>query len=141
MHVKDRGSDFKEVGFPHNITMTLARLEPWEWSAVNARAVRQAAAIREGAAAIEIYGFEADEFDSLKDPDTWAGIAEFIFAVELGMKSIRSWTGVQRAGEADVAPVELPVVARLFRLKDVREHFLAIMAREGERYLAAEGNA
>lgn len=141
MDVRDRGPEFEEKGFPHKITMVLARLEPWEFSAVRNRAVRSAAAIREGGAAVVEYGFDAEEFEVLKDPDTWEGIADYIYAVELAVKAIKSWTGVSPQGGSGAAEVTRGAISWLFRIKAVREHFLSVMTREGERYLAAEGNA
>lgn len=141
--IKDTGALFEEKGFPAGISMWLARPEPWQWTAVAHKAQRQAAALREGGAVLTGYGFESEEFGALADPDTWTGIAEFIYAVELGMTAIKSWAGVEMAGQSGALPIEREYVARLFRIQKVRDHFLAVMAREGERYRIepAEGNA
>lgn len=142
MYIEDMGQTFEEKGFPTGVTMVLARPEPWQWSAAAHKSVRQAAALREGSAVILDYGFEAEEFEALGDPDTWSGLADFIYAVELGLVVIKSWTNVCPKGSKVTLPIDRQAVSRLFRIQQYRDHFLAVMRKDGERYRAVpeEGN-
>lgn len=121
--------------------MVLRRLEPWEFDQAQANAVRAAAQLREGGAAIVKYGFEGGEFGEMGNPEMWEGMAKFIYAVELALIAIESWDGVEGENGAE-APVEVGPVAYAFRIAEIRLGFLAAMEKEGALHRAqvAEGN-
>lgn len=130
--------------FQHGITMGLLRLHPWEWDGVKAASVRAAAQLREGGAALLKYGFEEDEFPALADPELWEGMAEFIFAVELGVAAIQSVSGIQGESGEEFEPGEFGAVSWLMRLQPIREEFLRVMNSQGSYWghqAVPEGNA
>lgn len=139
--VEERPETFEEKGFPGGYAMTLKRLESWEWSTAQHRGARAAAALRGGAAAIEAYGFDLEEFEVLADPESWEGIAELIALVELGLMTIKAWN-VRAKGSDEILPITKEVVSRLFRIEGMRKHFRAVMDRDGDRwrFSAVEGN-
>lgn len=129
--------------FPLGVTMELMRLNPWEWDGVKAAAVRAAAQIREGGAALLKYGFEEDEFQVLADAEKWEGVSEYIYVVELGTVAIASVTGMEGSAGEVFQPGEFAAVAWLMRHQQIRDEFLHIMNLDGSIYAleAAEGNA
>lgn len=128
-----------EADYAGGIKMTLRRLEPWHWSAVTHRVTRAVAAIREGSIAVERYGFDPEEFEVLADPSSWEGFSDYITAVELGVMAIIAWNFTI---EGAAAPPKFDIIARLMRIREVRDKFMLDMDRDGNRtVLVAEGNA
>lgn len=130
--------------FPHGVTMELLRLKPWEWDGVKASSVRAAAQIREGGAALLKYGFDEDEFSVLENPDSWEGISQFIYAVELANVAIQKVAGIQGEDGEAFEPGDFGCVSWLMRIQTIREEFLRIMDAEGSYYgheAVTEGNA
>lgn len=129
--------------FPLGVSMDLLRLQAWEWDGVKAEAARAAAEIRNGGAALQQYGFDADEFSVLADPKSWPGFVEFIYAVELGVGAILSVSGMNGENGETFEPGEFAGVSFLMRHPEIRKEFLAVMDREGSIYSLepAEGNA
>lgn len=128
--------------FPLGVSMQLLRLEPWEWEGVKAAAVRAAAQIREGGAALLKYGFEEEEFQVLADAERWEGVSEYIYVVELGVIAIQAVTGMEGDGGEEFRPGEFAAVAWLMRHQAIRDEFLRIMSQDGSIWAleAAEGN-
>lgn len=128
--------------FPLGIVMGLTRLNPWEWDGVKVAAVRAAAQIRDGGAALLKYGFDQEEFAVLADAEKWEGVSEYIYAVELGVAAIRTVAGMEGGAGEEFEPGEFAAVAWLMRHQQVREEFLRIMNQDGSIYAleAAEGN-
>ena len=118
------------------VSIVAKRLESWQWARAEAASVAAARALKDGAVVLETYGFDGEEFAALADPANWKGVAEYLYAVEVGHMAIESWNGVIADHDPPFeAEVSRSAICKLMRIDPVRRCFMARMNEESGNFL------
>lgn len=105
-------------------------------AAALAKAKRQMRLLKDGGEMLELYGLSSDDYGYLEDEDILTGLAQLMYAVELGELLIVDWQGLQ---DEDGTPLPLTREAIIQVMKQAAEDFLLAEALEADQ-VDQEGN-
>jgi len=93
--------------------------------------------LRDGGEVLEEFGYSSEHHDALADKYIMMGFAELIFAVELGVLIIRSWSGVV---DPQDNPIEVTRAAIVAVMRQAASDFISAETEAADK-VTLEGNA